>query len=103
MQEIDLTNTEQLKTQVESYGFKVVTWQEFLAAEDRPEGLIDRALSTESTLQKNGQATTHVVYDPDSDSEGWMLIGTLSDIVLETANDLISIDPPEGPFASNAA
>ena len=81
-------------TAMESYGYKLVTWQEFETAEDRPKGLMERALKYTEPMERS-----HVIYDPEDDDEGWMLIGEREAIIRETVEDLIGIEPPEGPLS----
>jgi hypothetical protein len=53
-----------------SYGLVIIPWTEFLAKTDLPDGLMARAVEVQKTV--NG---SHVLYDPDDDAEGFMLIG----------------------------
>lgn len=79
-----------------SYGYKLVTWHEFLTNADVPNGLLDRALKLTDVDQERRQ---YVVYDPEDDDEGWMLIGERDEIVRESVKDLIDMNPPEGPLS----
>lgn len=62
--EIDYVKT------VQSYGLVVIPWAEFLAKTDLSDDLLARALEVQKTV--NG---SQVLYDPDDDAEGFMLIG----------------------------
>lgn len=67
---------QQYKQQIESRGFRLVAWSEFVAATDRPNGLLERA--------ENHKAG-YVLYDPSADDEGWLLVGDDPDeLALET-------------------
>lgn len=79
---------------IRSYGYKLVTWQEFQEATDRPDGLLNRAILTSQIAER-----IDVIYDPDDDGDGWLLVGNRNEIVRETAAHLIGIDPPDGPLS----
>lgn len=76
------------KAFIESYGYKLVTRAEFEAATDRPQGLLERA---------NQYPGAFVVYDPNDDYEGWMLIGDDAEkLAQESADDIRAhSDEPE--------
>lgn len=95
---IDTSNYETNKANLEAYGFKIVTWDGFLSAKDRPDNLLSRAL--EVTHERQEQRL-YVVYDPEGDHEGWLLIGPRDDIAVETVEDIISQEPEEGPLAKS--
>lgn len=63
----------------ETYGYKLVTREQFLSATDRPEFLLERAQGNDPRGEFGNQEDlthyTFVVYDPDDDYEGWMLWG----------------------------
>jgi hypothetical protein len=82
---------------VEAYGFKLVTWDDFLIATDRPDGLMERALEVTEPAERQ-----FVIYDPSDDDEGWMLIGRRDMVISETVKDLLWREPIEGPLSVEA-
>lgn len=83
----------------EAYGYKLTTWQDFITADDKPDGLYSRALEVTDRRKQDRQ---FVIYDPEGDDEGWMLIGDRDEIIRETVDDLIGMEPPEGPLSPEA-
>lgn len=64
------------KQQIESRGYRLVAWSDFVAATDRPQGLLERAENHKARF---------VVYDPSDDEDGWLLVGDDPDeLALET-------------------
>lgn len=57
------------------YGYKVETWEAFVADRELPAGLIDRALAVKSDLEANGEAVTHALYDTEDDIDGFLILG----------------------------
>lgn len=70
------------KTQLISrYGYKLVTWQEFEAATDKPEGLLKRAkkiLPEGYNLKK-----VYVAYDPCDSDTGFLSLSDSKKIILD--------------------
>lgn len=93
---IGTSDYETNKSNLEAYGYKLVTWEEFLAAEDRPEGLLERAMDVTAPRKHDRQ---WVVYDPEGDSDDWLLVGERDKIAKTTVEDLIEMEPPEGPLS----
>lgn len=91
-----LADTDASIAAISSYGYKLVMWQDFKEASDRPEGLLERALEVTADRPED---RCWVVYDPESDYEGWMLIGERAHVVRETVKDLVWLEPPEGPLS----
>lgn len=62
---------------LKTYGYRVNTREEFLAATDRPEGLLERAQGLNVAYRFGDLMTRydHVVWDPECDVDGWMLWG----------------------------
>jgi hypothetical protein len=96
-----LDGFEKDKADLEAYGMKIVTWPEFCAAKDTPEGLHRRAFRIYNN-NENLSVESWVVYDPNADDEGGLLIGERDEIARETVKDLITIEPPEGPLSPAA-
>lgn len=73
------------------WGYKLVTREEFLAATDRPGGLLERAKGINPDHDQKADLTvhTHVVYDPDDDYEGWMLWGNDPEALDRETMDMI--------------
>jgi len=93
----DLNNVEMAKSALEAYDFKLVTWQEFLDAKDKPDGLLERALDT--VKRCNIDVTlSHVTYDPLDGEEGFMLIGDATAIAKETCEQIMEMDISSGPL-----
>lgn len=90
-----MNTLEKNKSDLESYGYKLVTWDEFLVAPDRPEGLTVRAYS-----YYGEDIFTHIVYDPSDDEDGFMLVGTNpEELASDTCNYISDMFPEEGPLA----
>lgn len=93
-QEKILSSLQNMQAALESYGYKLVTWGQFKVAKDRPDGLLKRALDNSKEEDRK-----FAIYDPENDDEGWMLIGAnAEDIARETVEDLIGMEPIEGPL-----
>jgi len=74
------TRNDAVKAFIESYDYKVVTLQEFMQASDKPEGLLERA---------NKYQGEYILYDPNDDSEGFMIVGSLEHVLTEGENRCI--------------
>ena len=82
---------EQMKYDLEAYGYKLVTWAEFEAADDRPEGLMERASEFKAPF---------IVYDPGDDWDGWMLCGRSAEwLATETCRHIMRGEPADGPLS----
>lgn len=83
------------KTNLESYGYKLVTWDEFVSADDRPDGLLNRA-----EVYYMEEPFEYIVYDPADDHTGFMLVGN-DPIAMsfETCWYIEDMEPEEGPLA----
>nr|WP_250807478.1 hypothetical protein [Neorhizobium tomejilense] len=57
------------------YGYMVETWETFSAEKKLPEGLLERALQVRKDIEATGESVTHVLYDLDDDSEGFLILG----------------------------
>ncbi len=68
------------KVKLESYGYKLVCRDKFCKATDVPAGLLVRA---------DKIAGLWVVYDPDDDDEGFMLIGNDQHALAKEAWDFL--------------
>jgi hypothetical protein len=85
---------EQDKAMLESYGYKLVTLAEFDAATDVPAGTTREVVRR---LVAKHPGLTHVVYDPDNDDQGWLLVGEPAEIARDTAqhcDDVVSSTEP---------
>ena len=51
---------------IAAYGYKLVPWDAFINATDRPEGLLERATAFKAKF---------VLYDPEDDVDGLLLVG----------------------------
>lgn len=80
---------------LEAYDFKLVTWEDFLAATDRSTGLLERA----KEWHKQGGFDI-VIYDPLDDEQGFMLVGN-DPVALsrEACAWIASGEPEEGPLS----
>jgi hypothetical protein len=75
----------EMRAHLEAHGYKLVTWRGFLEAEDRPEGLLERAM-----LLLPGLYGPHVVYDPSDDENGWLLVCDDVDGIAEATCQMIN-------------
>lgn len=85
-----------------AYDFKFATWEEFVIAEDKPEGLMERATEWKADYP---EAFVYVVYDPLDDADGYLMITSnaleLARITCEYISDM---QPEDGPLGvDNAA
>lgn len=84
-----------------AYDFKFATWEEFVIAEDKPEGLMERATEWKAD---HPEAFVYVVYDPLDDADGYLLMTSnaleLARITCEYISDM---EPPEGPLSVDSA
>lgn len=95
----DLNNFELSKPAVEAYDFKVVTWADFIGADDLPEGLFARGEKVREELLKDGADASWVVYDPLDNSDGWLMIGAQNEVARETCVRILDNEPDEGPLS----
>lgn len=86
---------------LKAYAYKFVTWEEFIAAEDKPDGLIDRAIDWRQDHPQDG---LFVVYDPIDDEDGFLLMASdpmeLARLTCEYIRDM---EPEEGPLGVDTA
>ena len=85
-----------------SYDFKFTTWEEFVVAEDKPEGIMERARDWK---YDHPGYDVFVVYDPIDDEDGFLLMSSdpieLARITCEYITDM---QPEDGPLGvDNAA
>lgn len=93
------TTTADAKAALESYDYKLVTWAEFVAADDRAAGLLERAETVRSTLLA-GSLDVFVVYDPMDNEDGYLLIGANAhEVATEACRWIADGVPDEGPLA----
>ncbi len=73
------------RQRLESYGYRLVTWAEFEAAQDRPAGLLQRAKTLPAAF---------VVYDPDDGAKGFLITGgDPAALAFETVRHLELVKP----------
>lgn len=84
-----------------AYDFKFATWEDFVIADDKPEGLMERANEWKADHPGDG---IFVVYDPLDDADGYLLMTSnaleLARITCEYISDM---EPPEGPLSVDSA
>lgn len=83
---------------LESYGYKMETWQVFQATPDLPEGLFERA----KQWHEDG-GFDFVIYDPEDDENGMMLVGNnATKLAKEFCEYIADKEPNEGPLSKDA-
>jgi len=92
----DLSSFETNRDHLEAYGYRILPWEEFVIATDRPDGLLERAV--EETSERD-EVPDWIVYDPDGDAQDWMLVGDREEIAHETVLHIVRCDPPTGPLS----
>lgn len=98
------TTTADAKAALESYDYKLVTWAAFVAADDRPAGLLQRAEEIRAEILGGRLEDVFVVYDPMDDSDGFLLISeSEDDAAIEARRWIEEGVPDEGPLATAAA
>lgn len=92
------------KAAIESYDYKLVTWAAFVAADDRPEGLLQRAEEIRAEILGGRLEDVFVVYDPMDDNGGYLLISDSEDeAAIDALRWIEDCVPDEGPLAITAA
>lgn len=80
-----------------AYDYKFVTWEEFVVADDKPDGLIERA---SDWRLDHPQENVFVVYDPMDDVDGFLLMTSnpieLARLTCEYIRDMMPSDGPLG-------
>ena len=93
---IDLNDFEANRELVDAYGYRLVTWEDFVGATDLPEGLLERAVEETADREEDRD---WVVYDPDGDADDWMLTGDREAIARTVVEHIIRLNPPTGPLS----
>lgn len=88
------------KAALESYDYKLVTWGAFVAADDRPVGLLQRAEEMRAEILGGRLEDVFVVYDPMDDNGGYLLVSdSEDDAAIEACRWIEEGIPDEGPLA----
>ncbi len=78
---------------LEAYGYRLDRWAAFES--DAPAALVERARE-----YVPGQHDPHVVWDPDDDEDGWMILSSEPlDMARETCRMIYDGAPETGPLA----
>lgn len=98
------TTTADPKAALESYDYKLVTWAAFVAAADRPAGLLQRAEEIRAEILGGRLEDVFVVYDPMDDNGGFLLVSDSEDeAAIEALRWIEDGVPDEGQLAVAAA
>lgn len=92
------------KAAIGSYDYKLVTWAAFVAADDRPAGLLQRAEELRAEILGGRLEDVFVVYDPMDDNGGFLFVSdSEDDAAIEARRWIEESVPDEGPLAVAAA
>lgn len=81
-----------------AYDFKFVDWEEFLLAEDKPDGILERAMDWREDHPESEKV--YVVYDPLDDASAFLLIARdPMELARITCQYIASLEPENGPLS----